>query len=91
MCKHMLEEDAGRCIALASLARLQPEQCFFRGTCPRKKQTSFISTVCGRRNSARLFPTHAQEYSYAQNRWLPMTLMSGRDQIQALVAVSGLK
>ena len=47
-------KDAGRCIALASLARLRPEQCFFRGTCPRKKQTVLDSVVCGRRNSARL-------------------------------------
>ena len=27
----------------------------------------------------------------AQKRWLPMTLMRGRDQIQPLVAVLGLK
>ena len=29
---------AACCVALAALARLQAEQCFFRGTCPRKKQ-----------------------------------------------------
>ena len=44
---------AGLCLG-PRLARLQAEKCFFRGTCPRKKQIRLDSVVCGRRNSARL-------------------------------------
>ena len=34
---------------------------------------------------------HDVRFSYEQKRWFPMTLMRGRDQIQPLVAVLGLK
>ena len=40
--------------ALASLARLQTEKCFLRGTRPRKKRIQFIFRLRAK-NSARLF------------------------------------
>ena len=56
-CRHFFEEmqSAARIIwPDGQMPHLRPEQCFFRRTCRRKKQTTFHSVVCGRRNSARL-------------------------------------
>jgi hypothetical protein len=42
-----LSRIAACCSALAPLARLQAEMCFFRRTCRRKKRLNFIH-ACGR-------------------------------------------
>ena len=40
---------------------------------------------------SKILPRRHVRFSYEQKRWFPMTLMRGRDQIQPLVAVLGLK